>query len=855
MLINLPFSEKAAVIFQAAQNNAEKRSNSILVPEHMVEALIDRDDQVTIRIIEKCNINLTEFKKNITDYLLKMPIVTGESVSPVPDKSFLKYLQKIQKISKANGDEVITTDVLFLAYSENISNNENNIINYKLPHQQIKKEIEKMRLGRRAIGNDPEANNNALIRFTRNITEEAINGKIDPVIGRDEEIRRTLQVLARRTKNNPVLIGEPGVGKTAIVEGLAQRIINNDIPETLKDSKLLALDLGSLLAGAKYRGEFEERLKSVLHEINHSKNKVILFVDELHTIVGAGSAEGAMDASNMLKPALAKGELHCIGATTLDEYRKHIEKDAALARRFQSIIAGEPNIDETISILRGLKERYEAHHGIRISDKAIVSAVKLSDRYITDRFMPDKAIDLMDEAASKLRIELDSKPEKLDEIDRKLIQLRIEEQAIQNEKEESSILRIDELKKEIDELDKQSKKLNRIWISQKNLSEHNKKIQDDIDNARQELITAQREGKLEDAGRLMYQKIPDLQIKLEKSDTDQQENISLAKVSHKEIASIVSKWTGVPVQEILSEERDKLINMEDHLSNFVVGQNKAIKAISNSIRRSRSGVSDPSKPMGSFIFLGQTGVGKTELAKSLAEFIFGEEKALTRIDMSEYMEKHSISKLIGAPPGYVGYDESGSITEIVKRKPYQVILFDEIEKAHIDVMNLLLQVLDEGRLTDSNGKLVDFKNTILILTSNLGYEFFNLESDIKEIKENVHAELKNTFRPEFLNRIDDIIIFESLSRESLKEIVSIQLRRLAKRLENQKISLRFQDSAIERIVKDGNDKDYGARPIKRTIQNLIEDPLSKKILSGEIKSGDMIDVNSGEIGEVILTKV
>ena len=853
-MFSLPFSQKASEIFQITQSNVESRNNSIIVPEHLFEVLLENDYEVTLRILEKCKVNIFELKKQIVNYLAKIPIVTGNVVQATPDKNFLNFLQKAKNISSANKDEVITTDVLLLAYSSITNNMNNKNIDYILPHQEIENEIKEMRLGREATGSDPESQINSLKKFTRNITEEAMKGKTDPVIGRDEEIRRTLQVLARRTKNNPVLIGEPGVGKTAIVEGLAQRIINNDIPETLKNTKLLALDLGSLLAGAKYRGEFEERLKSILHEINHSKQQIILFIDELHTLVGAGSAEGAMDASNMLKPALARGDLHCIGATTLDEYSKHIEKDAALARRFQPIFAGEPNVDETISILRGLKNRYEAHHGVRISDNAIISAVKLSDRYITDRFMPDKAIDLMDEAASRRRIELDSKPEKLDEVDRRLIQLRIEDQALLNEKDEHSISRLEELKKEIIELEGESKKLNKHWSSQKNLSEQNKKLQDDLDEAKRELVSAQREGRLEDAGRLTYQKIPELQLKLEKADTNQKGEISLAKVSHKEIALIVSKWTGVPIEEMLREERDKLISMEEHISDFVVGQERAIQSVSNSIRRSRSGVSDPSKPTGSFMFLGQTGVGKTELAKSLAKFLFGEDKALTRIDMSEYMEKHSISRLIGAPPGYVGYDQGGSLTEIIKRRPYQVILFDEIEKAHAEVMNLLLQVLDEGRLTDNRGKLIDFKNTIIILTSNLGYQHFDDISEISQIREKVYVELKNTFRPEFLNRIDDIIIFETLSNESLKEIVSIQLGILTKRLESKNIRLKFQDRVIERIAKDGKDKDYGARPIKRTIQNLIEDPLSKKILSNEIKSGDLVEIDSGEIGEMIIKK-
>ena len=848
-MISLPFSENAAEIFQLTEKNALERNNPYIFPEHMIEVLLDKDKEITQPILKECNIDINSFHEKITDFLNKLPTVTGSNSSPSPDKSFLSFLKSTQKICKEYGDEVITKELLLLAYSEFNSEIQNNI-DFVLPHQKIKDQIDKMRLGRKASGPNPENQINSVAKYTRDITNEAIKGKIDPVIGRDEEIRRALQVIARRTKNNPVLIGEPGVGKTAIVEGLAQRITNNDVPETLKNTKVLALDLGSLLAGAKYRGEFEERLKSILYEISNSKESIILFIDELHTIVGAGSAEGAMDASNMLKPALARGDIHCIGATTLDEYRKHIEKDAALARRFQPIFTGEPNIDETISILRGLKERYEAHHGVRISDRAIIAAVKLSDRYITDRFMPDKAIDLMDEAASRRRIELDSKPEELEEIDRQLILLKIEKQAIQNEKDESSIKRLKQLDLDLELLGKKSDKLNTIWNSQKHLSEKNKKFQDDLDEARQELIVAQREGRLEDAGKLMYQVIPELKSDIEKNKTDQKGKISLATVTDKEIALIVSKWTGVPVEEMLQEERDKLIEMENYLSKTVVGQEKAIKSVSNAIRRSKSGISDPSKPMGSFIFLGQTGVGKTELAKTLAKFLFGDEKALVRVDMSEYMEKHSVSRLIGAPPGYVGYDQGGSITEIIKKRPYQVILFDEIEKAHIDVINLLLQVLDEGRLTDSQGKLIDFKNTILILTSNVGYENFSLNLDKKQIHEKVNQELKNTFRPEFLNRVDEIIIFETLTKDNFKDIISIQLEELAKRVESQSIKLNIDVSAIERISKDGIDFEYGARPIKRTIQNLIENPLSSKIISGAIKSGDLVNISSGEIGEM-----
>ena len=838
------YTDRLKAIVQAAQTLALRSGHQQFTPLHVAKALFDDQDGLAASLIEACGGRVEQVKQEIDRELSKLPKVEGGTGQIYLAPETARLFDQAEQMAQKAGDSFVTAEYMLLALALASGTPIADILKQAgVSPQNLNKAIADLRKGRTAETASAEEGYDALKKYTRDFTEEARKSKLDPVIGRDEEIRRTIQVLARRTKNNPVLIGEAGVGKTAIVEGLAQRIVKGDIPESLKNRRLLSLDLGLLLAGAKYRGEFEERLKAVLKELA-AAGDVILFIDELHTLVGAGKAEGAMDASNMLKPALARGELHCIGATTLDEYRKNIEKDAALARRFQPVFVGEPSAEETISILRGLKEKYEIHHGVRIADSAIIAAATLSNRYITDRFLPDKAIDLIDEAASRLRIEAESKPEKLDELDRRIIQLKIEREALRKESDVASKDRLKKVEQEIVELERQSADLTAQWRAEKEKLASVQRLQEQLDQARSELDRVQRRGDLTRAGELRYSVIPDLERKLaEASKTSGQ--LLKQEVTADEVAEVVSRWTGIPVDRMLEGEREKLIHMEAKLNERVVGQDEAIRAVSDAVRRARAGLQDPNRPIGSFLFLGPTGVGKTELCKALAEFLFDDDHAMQRIDMSEYMEKHSVARLIGAPPGYVGYEEGGSLTEAVRRRPYQVILFDEVEKAHSDVFNILLQVLDDGRLTDGQGRTVDFRNTIIVLTSNLGAEHLAalLEGQPAEAaREQVMEVVRRAFRPEFLNRLDEIILFNRLGRNEMKRIVDIQLQHLQKLLLDRKITLNVNEQAKAWLANTGYDPVYGARPLKRVIQRELQNPLATMLLSGTIKDGDVVTV-------------
>lgn len=825
------FTNKSKEIINSAQVLAMMNNHQVLKTIHLLKPLTEEDD--FRNHLTNSGVEYTKLQNLIQDELNTLPKVTGDNEQISAAKDFIITVENSKLISKEKKDEFVGLDSLFEAilksdeYLKLLKNSGFDFSKYK-------KIIKESRNGSNINDANGEDQQNVLKKYTIDVTQKALDGKLDPVIGREEEIRRTIQVLSRRTKNNPVLIGEPGVGKTAIIEGLAQRIAKDDVPESLKNKKLLSLDLSGMVAGSKFRGEFEERLKNVLKEIDKLDGKVILFIDELHTLVGAGAVDGSMDASNMLKPALARGELHCVGATTLAEYRKYIEKDAALTRRFQPVQVAEPNVEDTISILRGLKEKYELHHGVHITDNAIVSAAVLSNRYISDRFLPDKAIDLIDEASSRLKMQIDSKPENIDAIDRKIIQLKIEREALKKETDNQSKERLEVIEKNIEDLEVQSKAQSKDWIKEKNDMQNIKKIKEEIDKSKQQLENYQRSGELNKASELMYGKIPELEEKLKSLSKEAEKIKSINKdVNESDIAQIISKWTGIPLNKLVGSEKDKLINLQSILSKKVIGQLEAIESVSNAIKRSKAGIQDPNRPLGSFLFLGPTGVGKTELSKTLADFLFDNQKALLRIDMSEYMEKHSVSRLIGSPPGYVGYDQGGLLTEAVRRKPYQVILFDEVEKAHSDVFNVLLQVLDDGRLTDGQGRTVDFKNTIIILTSNLGSQFISNNKDkeiTKEVKDQVMEMVKNHFKPEFLNRLDDIIVFDRLNNEQVEKITSLQIDQLSKVLLEQKIELEVSESAIQWIAKSGFDPIYGARPIKRAIQKEISNPIANFIL-------------------------
>jgi len=856
------YTDRAKGFLQSAQGLALREDHQQFTPEHLLKVLLDDEQGLAAGLIDRAGGDARLALQKTEAALAKLPKVSGGGAGQVNmTPALAKVFDQAQKVADKAGDSYVTVERMLLALALVRDGQSSRILaDSGVNAQSLNAAINDLRQGRTADSASAEDSYDALKKYAQDLTELAREGKMDPIIGRDEEIRRTIQILSRRSKNNPVLIGEPGVGKTAIAEGLAQRIIKGDVPESLKDKKLMSLDMGALIAGAKYRGEFEERLKAVLQEVSASDGGIILFIDEMHTIVGAGKTEGSMDAGNLLKPALARGELHCVGATTLDEYRKHVEKDAALARRFQPVFVAEPTVEDTISILRGLKEKYELHHGVRITDNALVAAATLSNRYITDRFLPDKAIDLMDEAASRLRMQVDSKPEELDELDRRIIQLKIEREALKKEDDDASRDRLQTLEKELAELEQKSAEITSRWQSEKDKLAGAQTIKEELDQARIELEQAQRQGDLARAGELSYAIIPGLEQRLKEAEQHDRADTELMveeAVTADHIAGVVSRWTGIPVDRMLAGEREKLLRMEQEIGKRVIGQEEAVASVSAAVRRARAGLQDPNRPIGSFMFLGPTGVGKTELTKALAAFLFDDDQALARIDMSEYMEKHSVARLIGAPPGYVGYEEGGALTESVRRRPYQVILFDEIEKAHPDVFNVLLQVLDDGRLTDGQGRTVDFRNTLIIMTSNMGAEYLvNLPEgqDVDAVRDDVMNVVKSSFRPEFLNRLDDIILFHRLKRSQMGAIVDIQMKRLQKLLEDRKITLELDEDARMWLANKGYDPAYGARPLKRVIQKNVQDPLAELILAGKVRDGDPVTVSAKD-GQITINDI
>ncbi|MBI1261602.1 MAG: ATP-dependent chaperone ClpB [Rhizobiales bacterium] len=852
------YTDRSRGFIQSAQGLATRSNHQRFTPEHILKVLLDDEEGLAAGLIRAAGGRPDQALTGVETALGKLPKVDGPASGQLylaPETA--KLFDQAEELAKKSGDSFVTAERLLLALLILPGTESHKILTTAgVTAQSLNAAIDRVRKGRTADSANAEEGYDALKKYARDLTADARAGKLDPVIGRDEEIRRTIQVLSRRTKNNPVLIGEPGVGKTAITEGLALRIVNGDVPEGLKNKQLMALDLGALIAGAKYRGEFEERLKAVLSEISAADGNIILFIDEMHQLVGAGKTDGAMDASNLLKPALARGDLHCVGATTLDEYRKYVEKDAALARRFQPIFVNEPTVEDTVSILRGLKEKYELHHGVRITDAAIVASATLGDRYISDRFLPDKAIDLMDEAASRLRMQVDSKPEELDEIDRRVIQLKIEREALKKETDPASKERLEKIETELADLEKTSADMSASWQAEKSKLASAQKIKEELDGARNDLVQAQRAGKLERASELAYGIIPELERKLAETEKNASKGDAMVEeaVTEAHVAQIVSRWTGIPVDKMLEGERDKLIGMEKALGQRVIGQSEAISAVSRAVRRARAGLQDPNRPIGSFLFLGPTGVGKTELTKALADFLFDDDQAICRLDMSEYMEKHSVARLIGAPPGYVGYEEGGALTEAIRRRPYQVVLFDEIEKAHPDVFNVLLQVLDDGRLTDGQGRTVDFKNVLIIMTSNLGAEYLSEQKDgedVEEVREQVMDVVRSRFRPEFLNRLDEILLFRRLTREQMDAIVDIQMKGLQRLLADRQIEIHLDPAARSWLADAGYDPVYGARPLKRVIQRHLQDELADLLLMGEIKDGETVKVSAGVDGIII----